>query len=105
IVLGNKEWMACCSASAGPAFEGSGVACGMRAAKGAIEKVKIDTNLDENIKVIGDQKPMGICGSGYVDLISEMFKRGIIRRDGKIDTDLKTKKIRKADSGYEYVVV
>ncbi|MFH1867331.1 MAG: ASKHA domain-containing protein [Candidatus Omnitrophota bacterium] len=105
IVVGNKEWMACCSASAGPAFEGSGVTCGMRAVKGAIERVKIDANLEENIKVIGKGKPMGICGSGYIDLISEMFKRGIIKRDGRINSDLKGKRIRKSEGEYEYVVV
>ncbi len=47
------------------------------------------------VKTIGDEKPMGICGSGYIELISEMFKRGIIDRDGKINRDLKTKNIRK----------
>ena len=105
IVLGNQEWMACCSASAGPAFEGSGVSCGMRAIKGAIEKVEISSTLEAKIKTIGNVKPMGLCGSGYIDLIAEMFKRGILKRDGKINTDLKTKRIRKLDNEYEYVVV
>lgn len=105
IVLGNKEWMACCSASAGPAFEGSGVSCGMRAVKGAIEKVEINSNFEAKVKAIGKGKPMGICGSGYISLISEMFKKGLINRDGKINTSLKTKKIRKGDTEFEYVVV
>lgn len=105
IVLGNKEWMACCSASAGPAFEGSGVSCGMRAVKGAIEKVEINSKFEPKVKTIGSGKPMGICGSGYIDLIVEMFKRGIIRRDGKINKDLKTKRIRQKSGEAEYVVV
>ena len=105
IVLGNKEWMACCSASAGPAFEGSGVSCGMRAIKGAIEKVEINAKLDTKVKTIDGTKPMGICGSGYIDLISEMFKRGIINRDGKINQNLKNKRIRKSEGKFEYVVV
>ncbi|UCD55646.1 MAG: DUF4445 domain-containing protein [Candidatus Omnitrophota bacterium] len=105
IVLGNKEWMACCSASAGPAFEGSGVSCGMRAVKGAIEKVEINGRLEPKIKTIDGGKPMGICGSGYIDLISEMFKRGIVNRDGKINQDLKNKRIRKSERELEYVVV
>lgn len=105
IVLGNKEWMACCSASAGPAFEGSGVSCGMRAIKGAIEKAEINSKLEANVKTVGGTKPMGICGSGYIDLISEMFKRDVIKRDGKINHDSGTKKIRKRDGEYEYVVV
>ena len=110
IVLGNREWMACCSASAGPAFEGSGVACGMRAVCGAIEKVEIDSEFEPKIKSIGNGKPSGICGSGYIDLISQMFKRGIINRDGKINCDLslagkKIKRIRVLDGEAEYIVV
>ena len=64
IVLGNKDWMVCCSASAGPSFEGSGISCGMRAAKGAIEKVAITKNYDVICKTIGNAPPSGICGSG-----------------------------------------
>ncbi|MGB2705530.1 MAG: ASKHA domain-containing protein [Candidatus Omnitrophota bacterium] len=105
IILGNKEWMACCSASAGPAFEGSGVSCGMRAVKGAIEKVEINSKFEPNVKVIGSGKPMGICGSGYIDLIAEMFKKGIIKRDGKINKDLRTKRIRQKSGKAEYIVV
>lgn len=105
VVLGNKEWMACCSASAGPAFEGSGVSSGMRAIEGAIERVNIDAKFETKVKTVGSVKPMGICGSGYIDLISEMFKKGIINRDGKINKDLKTKRIRKLDGEYEYVVI
>jgi len=105
IVLGNKEWMACCSASAGPAFEGSGVSAGMRAIGGAIEKIEINSKLETKVKTIGNVKPMGICGSGYINLISEMFKQGIIDRDGKINKTLKNKRIRKIDGEYEYVVV
>ena len=115
IVLGNKEWMACCSASAGPAFEGSGVSSGMRAIKGAIEKVEINSKFEPKVKIIGAAKAMGICGSGYVDLIAWMFKRGIIKRDGKINRELsakggsasggKTKRIRKTGGEFEYVVV
>jgi len=105
IVLGNKEWMACCSASAGPAFEGTGVSCGMRAIKGAIEKVEINSKLEAKIKTIGRGKPMGICGSGYIALIAEMFRNRIIERDGKINRHLKNKKIRQADGEYEYLVV
>lgn len=105
IVVGNKEWMACCSASAGPAFEGSGVACGMRAIRGAVERVTIDENGEPAIKVIGDVKPMGICGSGFIDLIAEMFRSGVLRRDGKINRDFSSGRIREADGEWEYVLV
>ena len=105
IVLGNNEWMACCSASAGPAFEGSGVSCGMRAIAGAIEKAEINSEYEAKVNTIGNSKPMGICGSGYIALIAQMFKRGIIKRDGKLNTEIKTKNIRKTDNEFEYVVV
>jgi uncharacterized 2Fe-2S/4Fe-4S cluster protein (DUF4445 family) len=105
IVLGNNEWMACCSASAGPAFEGSGVSCGMRAIEGAIEKVEINSKLEPKAKTISGAKAMGICGSGYISLISEMFKRGVIDRDGKINHGLKNKRIRKRSGEFEYIVV
>lgn len=113
IVLGNKDWMACCSASAGPAFEGSGVSCGMRAIDGAIERVGIDEEINSIVKTIGDAPPMGICGSGYIELVSEMFKRKIINRDGKFNADLvnkttrskRKKRIRRRKGEFEYVVV
>jgi len=82
IVLGNREWMACCSASAGPSFEGSGVKHGMRAADGAIEKVRIDGGR-ATVSTIGDAKPIGICGSGLVDALAELFKAGLLDRSGR----------------------
>ncbi len=105
IVVGNKDWMASCSASAGPAFEGSGLACGMRASKGAIQVVKIDPDLGVKVETIGRLKPKGICGSGYVDLLAELFLRGVITRDGKINTKIKSPRIKKHEHGYEFIVV
>lgn len=83
IVLGNREWMVSCAASAGPAFEGSGVKCGMRATNGAIQRVEIDKNNKVKVSTIGNAKPRGICGSGYIDCLAELFRRGIIDRNGK----------------------
>ncbi len=104
IVLGNKEFLISCSASAGPAFEGSGVTCGMRAAKGAIQKVKIDPeDFSVSCQVIGDSRPRGICGSGYIDLIAQMLKIGILDKDGKIRADNK-KYVRQGEYGREFVV-
>lgn len=82
IVIGNNEWMVCCSASAGPAFEGGGSKCGMRATKGAIQKIVIN---GENIvyKTIGKAKPRGICGSGIIDTISQLVLNNIIDQGGK----------------------
>ena len=104
IVLGNKEWMIGAAASAGPAFEGSGLECGMKAVKGAIQKVEIDNSLNIKVSTIGDGKAKGICGSGYIDLLCQMFKRGIIGRDGKINRSLRSKNIRKTETGYAFEV-
>jgi len=105
IVLGNREWLVCCSASAGPAFEGSGVACGMRATKCAIQRVKIkEVEKDIKLNTIGGGKPCGICGSGYIDILAELFTNGIIDKDGKINRNIKSKRIREGKDGLEFVV-
>ena len=81
IVFGNKDYMMSCACSAGPAFEGGGISCGMRASNGAIEKVKIDEKtLNPTLTTIGDADPIGICGSGIIDLICQMILTGIIDR-------------------------
>ncbi len=105
IVLGNKDWMVSCAASAGPAFEGSGVACGMRAAKGAIQRVKIKKrDFEVNFKTIGNTKPRGICGSGYIDALAELVTTGIITKQGKINTAIKSKRVRIGECGPEFVL-
>jgi uncharacterized 2Fe-2S/4Fe-4S cluster protein (DUF4445 family) len=105
VVLGNNEFLIGCAASAGPAFEGSGVSCGMRATKGAIQNVTIDpVTLDVKFSTIGQAKPLGICGSGYIDLIAEMLSTGIIDKIGKINS-LNSKRIRKNEFGMEYILV
>jgi uncharacterized 2Fe-2S/4Fe-4S cluster protein (DUF4445 family) len=104
IVLGNREWMIGAAASAGPAFEGSGLTSGMKAVNGAIQKVEITKSLEVKASTIGGERPKGICGSGYIDLLCQMLKAGIIGRDGKINRDLKSKNIRETDTGYEFVV-
>lgn len=105
IVLGNKDWMMGAAASAGPAFEGSGLAFGMKAVKGAIEKVEISQNYDVKAGAVGGQKAKGICGSGYIDLLCQLLKRGIIGKDGKIDRRIKSKRIRPGQNNYEFVVM
>lgn len=95
IVFGNRDFMMCCACSAGPAFEGGGISCGMRASDGAIEKVSIDENtLDPELTIIGECTPIGICGSGIIDLICQMLLKGIIDRRGKINRELDNKRIR-----------
>ena len=77
IALGNNEWLVCCSASAGPAFEGAGIRHGMRATKGAIEKLTIAEGR-LLYRTIGDAKPRGICGSGLIDCLYEFARNHII---------------------------
>ena len=107
IALGNKEWLACCSASAGPAFEGSGVSCGIRATKGAIQRVKIkrhENEIDVKMGTIGNEPPKGICGSGYIDALAEMLKAGIINKDGKINRAVKSARQKEGLDGFEFVL-
>ncbi len=83
IVLGSKRKMWTCSTAAGPAFEGARISSGMRAAEGAIDKVKMD-NESITYRVIKDGKVRGICGSGLIDLIAEMLKLGLIDKTGRL---------------------
>ncbi len=103
VVLGGKEWMMACSCSAGPAFEGAEVSCGMRAMEGAIDRLRINDDLSTSYHVIGDGAPLGICGSGLIDLISEMFTHGIIDRKARIQ-ELGDGRTRPSESGLEFVV-
>ena len=103
IALGNEEFIVSSAASAGPAFEGSGLKNGMRALPGAIEKVTIDPkNLSIDYKVIGGAQPLGICGSGYISLLRNMLACGIIDKGGKIIKE--DKRIRNSDFGKEFIV-
>lgn len=87
LVVGNKDWLMTCACSAGPAFEGGGVRCGMPATEGAIERVRLGNNGEPDYEVIGGGKPKGICGSGLVDLLAELLGRGYIDRRGKFRTE------------------
>jgi uncharacterized 2Fe-2S/4Fe-4S cluster protein (DUF4445 family) len=105
IVLGSREWLVTCACSAGPAFEGAGVAHGMRASKGAIEDIWInDENLEPTFRVIGNAKPRGICGSGLIALLAEMFLTGVIDKGGNFNSNLETPRIRQGGHGWEYVI-
>jgi len=108
IVLGNQDWMVTCACSAGPAFEGGEISCGMRAATGAIDRITINRDsLEPSYSVIGDSRPKGICGSGLIDLMAEMFLSGVIDRRGKLVESEKTDRVRyNSNMGcFEYVVV
>jgi len=105
IVLGNKDWLVTAACSAGPAFEGSGIKFGMRAMEGAIEEVEIDPKTYEvNYRVIGDAKPIGICGSGMIDALAEMYLTGVIDQKGKIREEIGSKRVRRGEHGLEFVI-
>lgn len=82
MVLSKKGELVSCSCAAGPALEGMNISCGMRAGDGAIENIKIENQI--NINTIGNQKPVGICGSGIVDAISELARLKLIGKTGRI---------------------
>jgi len=115
LVLGNKDRLISCSCATGPALEGAQIEFGMRAAPGAIERVKIDPlTLEPIYKVIGNnlwsngEKSMqakGICGSAIIDVIAEMFRAGILKKNGQVNMDLKSPRLRKGEKGVnEYVL-
>jgi len=86
LVFGNSDFLMSCACSAGPAFEGGDISCGMRATDGAIEACLIDKEtMEPTFQVIGeeDEKPIGLCGSGIIDVISELYATGIINPKGK----------------------
>ena len=85
IVFGNRDFLMSCACSAGPAFEGGDISCGMRATDGAMEAVTLDRDtMEPTMSIVGDpgQKCVGICGSGIIDIISELFRCGIINAKG-----------------------
>jgi len=90
IVFGNRDFLMSCACSAGPAFEGGDISCGMRATDGAVEAVVIDKDtMEPTLTIVGDagQKPVGICGSGIIDIISELFRTGIIDAKGMFNRE------------------
>jgi len=114
MVLGDCDWLISCACSAGPAFEGAGVRDGMRATIGAIEEVWINSETYEpNFRVIPSPKlesqglptpPRGLCGSGLISLLSEMFINGVIDKGGHLNFDLGSPHIRQGEHGPEYIV-
>ena len=118
IVLGNRERLLAASSPTGPAFEGAQISCGQRAAPGAIERVRIDpATLEPRFKVIGDDRwsdepgfdlagVTGVCGSGIIEVVAEMFLAGILTTDGVIDGALaaRTPRIVPRERTFAYVL-
>jgi uncharacterized 2Fe-2S/4Fe-4S cluster protein (DUF4445 family) len=114
LILGNRKKLLSTSCATGPAFEGAEIRHGMRAAPGAIERVRIDPATKEvQFKVIGNERwntedknigARGICGSGIFDVAAQMFLTGIIDKSGRFNTNLKTPRFRVKDNGPEFVI-
>jgi uncharacterized 2Fe-2S/4Fe-4S cluster protein (DUF4445 family) len=122
IVLGNRDRLLACSSPTGPAFEGAQISCGQRAAPGAIERVRIDAEtLEPRYKVIGSDLwsddpafaratagigVTGVCGSGIIEVIAEMYLAGIINQDGVLDGRLadRSDRIVANDRTFSYVL-
>jgi len=104
VALGNREWMVCASSSAGPAFEGSGVKHGMRAGAGAIEKLAIEADGSVEFATIGNSHPVGVCGSGLLDTLAELFTNGIIDRTGRFKPDGHPG-VTEGDEGWQFQLV
>jgi uncharacterized 2Fe-2S/4Fe-4S cluster protein (DUF4445 family) len=88
LVIGNSDFLLACACSAGPAFEGGGISCGMRATRGAVNGVSVDPATGAaSVTVIDGVKPEGICGSGVIDLMAELFLKGFLDPSGKFRDD------------------
>lgn len=102
IIVGNREWLVSCSASAGPALEGASVHCGMRAESGAIERFTIENGKIE-FTTIGNSPPKGVCGSGIIDLVAVLLDMEIINRSGKLVAG-SSDRVRAVDGIMRYVI-
>jgi uncharacterized 2Fe-2S/4Fe-4S cluster protein (DUF4445 family) len=104
LVVGNSDWLMTCACSAGPAFEGSGIKCGMPATEGAIEQLKIENNGELEYKAINGSKPKGLCGSGLVDLLAELFVHGYIDRHGKFNVQKAKARLVEDETGIGFLI-
>ncbi len=105
IAVGNKEFILTASASAGPAFEGGGITCGMHAGAGAIERLKVDPSTYEvRFDTIRHQKARGLCGSGLINAVAALMEAGLIEPNGRINTTADTPITRIGPTGPEIVI-
>ncbi|MFQ5721348.1 MAG: ASKHA domain-containing protein, partial [Candidatus Aminicenantales bacterium] len=104
LVIGNRDWLMTCACSIGPAFEGSGIRCGMPATAGAIENLKIKPAGKLEYKVINGGQPKGICGSGLVDLLAELFCQGYVDRHGKFILAKDKERFKETENGLGFLI-
>jgi uncharacterized 2Fe-2S/4Fe-4S cluster protein (DUF4445 family) len=103
IAIGNNEWIVCCSASAGPAFEGGGIKNGMRATRGAIEKILL-TDGKVQYKTIGEGKARGICGSGLIDCLHEFARNHIVSSEGRLHSSSGDGRIEEEEGEIRFIL-
>ncbi|MBE0446933.1 MAG: DUF4445 domain-containing protein [Actinobacteria bacterium] len=105
MILGNKDWLLAGAGAAGPALEGGVAECARRAEPGAIERVKIDpATLEPSYSVIGDISPIGLCGSGLVDVIAQLYLAGLLDATGRFILDKDTNRWRTVNGRTVYML-
>lgn len=103
--LGNSDGVLCCSCASGPAFEGAHIRDGMKAVQGAIERLSLNSrNFKVKYEVIGGGKPVGICGSGMIDILAEMLRCNLIDQTGRINDESPTERVRRVNESLELVI-
>lgn len=105
VVLGNKDWLIACAGAAGPALEGGVSNIGMMAGPGVIDRVTVDENNNFDIHTIEDSEPVGICGSGFIDLAAALFKSGAIDIRGKIVPEACGRRFCEIDEMKHFIIV
>jgi uncharacterized 2Fe-2S/4Fe-4S cluster protein (DUF4445 family) len=105
-VLGNRDFLLCCACSVGPAFEGGGLACGMRAAFGAVERVDVDpASGAAEAQTIGGGPALGLCGSGAISLMAGLFRAGWLDPAARLDRSRPCPAIRSTGRSADYLLV
>jgi uncharacterized 2Fe-2S/4Fe-4S cluster protein (DUF4445 family) len=104
VFIGDKSLLMCCSCASGPAFEGVHIKHGVKAVDGAIERVKVKSTSKVEFTTINDKPPIGICGTGIIDAVAEMFKHGIISSDGRFNKTLKSPRLKKINGEKCFVI-
>ncbi len=106
LVLGNKDFLLACAGAAGPALEGGILSCGMQASPGAIERVRIDPKtLTIEYQTIQNKTPCGICGSGVIDLLAQMFMAGLVDQRGKFIPSRLPERFRHINNQIAFILV
>jgi uncharacterized 2Fe-2S/4Fe-4S cluster protein (DUF4445 family) len=106
IVVGNRDWRMCCACSAGPAFEGMGIECGLPARPGAIESLRYESEHDcVDVRTIGEELPVGVCGNGLAETLATLLDAQVIDRAGNLVAEFPSPRMRQADGEMQFVLL